>query len=196
MKKGKGSKTAKRADFDIVLSAIRKYLDAGDWRSAILLAIPLFTGLRISEWSKITWSQVLSGELIVAISKDRKTGKVRKIAFSDNAKAIFLQCWHRTGYYNKEMLVFKTPYMSRRQKPYSQTWLNEKIDEICHVEKWPHYTSHSFRKAWGYKMYLALGANQEALLLLQRAFNHSDTQTTIIYLGLADDQIQEAMMTL
>lgn len=191
-----GSKTAKRADFDKVKSAILNYLERGKWETALLLAVPLFTGLRISEWRALTWAELLSDNIVVSIKKDRGTGKVRRIAFGDTARAIFRQCWLLSGYMNQQMLVFKTPYRSKRRLPYSVMHLNSQIQQICQDQKWPHYTSHSFRKSWGYKMYTELGASQEALLLLQRAFNHNNTQTTIIYLGLADDQIEMAMRAL
>ena len=50
--------------------------------------------------------------------------------------------------------------------------------------------SHSLRKTWGFWCWHEAEDKQKALVILQKCFNHSDTLTTMRYIGLLDDEIE------
>lgn len=185
-------KAAIRADFDTVKAAIHGYLANDDWQAAMLLAVPLFTGLRVSEWQGLRWENILQPSMEIGIKKDRGVGKTRTIEFSEDTKAIFRRCYELSGTTHPPKLIFRSKF----NRPYCTLWLNKLVEQVCEEQGWEKYTTHSFRKSWGYKMWQILGANHEALLLLQMAFNHSSPHTTMIYLGLREDVISKAMKML
>lgn len=51
--------------------------------------------------------------------------------------------------------------------------------------------SHTLRKTWGYRIWNAAEDKDRALVLLQFALSHSDTRTTMKYIGILQDDIDE-----
>lgn len=51
--------------------------------------------------------------------------------------------------------------------------------------------SHSLRKTWGFWCWHEAPDKNKALVVLQKCFNHSDTTTTMKYIGLMDDEISD-----
>ena len=51
--------------------------------------------------------------------------------------------------------------------------------------------SHSLRKSFGYWAWHEAQNKEQALVILQACFNHSDTRTTMKYIGLLDTEIQD-----
>lgn len=51
--------------------------------------------------------------------------------------------------------------------------------------------SHSLRKTFGYWAWHNAEDKNKALVVLQRLFNHSSTQTTLRYIGLLDNEIED-----
>ena len=54
--------------------------------------------------------------------------------------------------------------------------------------------SHSLRKTFGYWRWHEAEDKTEALVMLQQTFNHSDTSTTMKYIGITDDKIENLYM--
>lgn len=51
--------------------------------------------------------------------------------------------------------------------------------------------SHSLRKTWGYWMWHNAEDKNKALVTISHCFNHSSTHTTMKYIGLLDEEIEE-----
>lgn len=51
------------------------------------------------------------------------------------------------------------------------------------------FSTHTFRKTFGRYVYEKSGRSNEALLYLNRIFKHNNLDTTMIYLGIRDDEI-------
>lgn len=51
------------------------------------------------------------------------------------------------------------------------------------------FSTHTFRKTFGRYVYEKRNRSNEALLELNRIFRHSNLQTTMIYIGITDDNI-------
>ena len=56
--------------------------------------------------------------------------------------------------------------------------------------------SHSLRKTFGFHVWHNAKNKDKALVLLQRAFNHSSTVVTLEYIGVTDDEIEELYNTI
>ena len=48
--------------------------------------------------------------------------------------------------------------------------------------------SHSLRKTWGYTIWHKSTDKSKALVMLQQCFNHSDSMTTMRYIGILDEE--------
>lgn len=51
------------------------------------------------------------------------------------------------------------------------------------------FSTHTFRKTFGRYVYDKSGRTEKSLLYLNRIFKHKNLDTTMIYLGIRDDEI-------
>ena len=58
------------------------------------------------------------------------------------------------------------------------------------------FSSHSLRKTFGYHQMMMSGNDPRKLLLLQKMFGHSTSMQTLTYIGITDDEISEAYLSL
>lgn len=79
-----------------------------------------------------------------------------------------------------------TQYINRVMK----TWKDKYNLHIGNI------SSHTFRKTFGRYVYDKMNRTEEAIILLQRIFRHSSPQTTMIYIGLRDDEVNKIFDTI
>ena len=119
----------------------------------------------------------------------KKTGKTHLIPIGKNA-AEHLKTLHlRLGEPNKNDCILKgdknggkvvsIQFINKRLK-----WFTKKYD--LNIE---HFSTHTFRKTFGRYVYEKSGRTNESLLYLNRIFKHSSIDTTMIYLGIRDEEI-------
>ena len=51
------------------------------------------------------------------------------------------------------------------------------------------FSTHTFRKTFGRYVYEKMGRSQESLVYLNHIFRHTSIQTTMIYIGIRDDEV-------
>lgn len=95
----------------------------------------------------------------------------------------------------KEGFVFKNIITNQ---PYSIWTVNRQIKyfKFKYKLKIRAFSTHSFRKTFGRHVYEMSENKSEALIRLQRALNHSDPQTTMRYIGLVQDDIDQIYDTI
>lgn len=191
----KKKKKSIRADFSEIKKIINHLANENRYTEALQLAVPMYTSLRASEYKTLTWKHLMDGDNIrMFITKQKKW---RTVTNPTNLKILAMEAYHGMGLANKNQLIFKGKRGPiTKGKPMSTKGLNDRIEALCQEFGLDHYTNHSFRKSWGYEMYIKLGANHEALLYVQEAFGHSNPKTTIIYLGLSEEKIHKAALDL
>lgn len=145
------------------------------------------TGLRFSDVSRLTWGDIVEQKRIVL--SEKKTGKTRAIPIGSNASE------HITQLYNALGKPPKTEYFMATErsdgKPVSIQFINRKLKEMkdrydLDIEN---FGTHSFRKTFGRYVYEKSGRTNESLLYLNRIFKHQNIETTMIYLGIRDEEI-------
>jgi integrase len=57
------------------------------------------------------------------------------------------------------------------------------VKDVCH---------HGFRKSAARHMYEKMGRNHEALLTVQKVLNHSNPNTTLVYIGIDMKRMNDA----
>ena len=86
--------------------------------------------------------------------------------------------------------IFKTP---RKDAPITKQYINKVLKEWKEKYKLEvgNISTHTFRKTFGRYVYEKMNHSNESLVLLNRIFRHSSIQTTMIYIGIRDEEIKD-----
>ena len=144
------------------------------------------TALRVSDILPQTWSDILhKGSLT---KSEKKTGKVRKIPFNLNIQTRIEELYMLLKRPNPNELIFKSKFTGTSISPqYLNRIMKEwKIKYKLNIEN---FSTHTFRKTFGRYVYDTSENKSEALLLLNRIFNHSSIEITKVYICIRKDEI-------
>ena len=77
------------------------------------------------------------------------------------------------------------------KKPISSQYVNRTLKAWIKKYNLPiqNFSSHTFRKTFGRYVYESNGRTEESLIILNRIFRHHSIKTTIIYIGLTDEEV-------
>ena len=168
------------------------FLRKGQLRNYTLVMMGTYTVLRISDLLRLKWSDVYDEEKqefrthITVIEK--KTKKERTIALNPKVLSVLKQCYlHRRGEY-----IFS----NNRKNPNSisrvQAWriIHAAVVKLGIMGK---IACHSLRKTWGYH---AVKSGSVPLAVVVDIYNHSSYEITKRYLGITQDERDEAYLGL
>lgn len=144
------------------------------------------TALRVSDILPLTWSDILhKGSLT---KSEKKTGKVRKIPFNLNIQTRIEELYMLLKRPNPNELIFKSKFTGTSISPqYLNRIMKEwKIKYKLNIEN---FSTHTFRKTFERYVYDTSENKSEALLLLNRIFNHSSVEITKVYICIRKDEI-------
>ena len=144
------------------------------------------TALRVSDILPLTWSDILhKGSLT---KSEKKTGKVRKIPFNLNIQTRIEELYMLLKRPNPNELIFKSKFTGTSISPqYLNRIMKEwKIKYKLNIEN---FSTHTFRKTFVRYVYDTSENKSEALLLLNRIFNHSSVEITKVYICIRKDEI-------
>jgi integrase len=158
------------------ISLIQKLERDGNNSFALLVACGIFLGLRITDLKKLSWDGVLDKDTIELI--EQKTGKRRIIKINGELAAIIKRIYSAEP---KEEPIL----------PLTIQYYNRKLKEIqiLYRLRINHFSTHSFRKTFGRRVWQIDNHSEKSLLLLSEIFNHSGTQITRRYLGIRQEEI-------
>ena len=168
---------------------INKLERDGETKFTLLISTGCYLGLRISDLLDLKWEQLLNKTKVEL--QEKKTGKFRTLTVHPELKEILQRL------YKKEDLsdyIFINRYGT---KPINIQYVNRKLKEI--MTKYNingRYSSHFMRKTLGRRIWNQNNCSEKSLLLLGQLFNHSSIQTTKIYLGIREQEIQNIYLTL
>ena len=187
------------------IDRISSYLISNNrWRDNMLFIIGINFGLRVSDLRMLRFCNLIDEDLTFKTTfpvlelKTKNTRKVkhnRYITINDAViQAVTLYLKHTPG-------VALDDYLFRSQSP-NGCYLNEPIhrnsvDRILKgIEKdmglGIHMSTHTLRKTFGYHQMLMSDNDPRKLLLLSKMFGHSSTVITMQYIGITDDEIEDA----
>jgi integrase len=169
-------------------SLISKLERDGEYKFCLLVAMGVFTGLRISDLLQIKFNQIIETEFLNIIEK--KTKKDRKIKINSDLKEMVERIKLKMNVTNDEQYIFVNKYGT---KPIDKSYVNVKLKELLnkydiHLEG--NVSSHMFRKTLGNRALKLNNYSNESMVLLMELFNHSSPTTTKLYLGVRDSEIQ------
>lgn len=161
-------------------------------RDLALFVVGINAGLRGSDLLVLRWSDVLGRDgairEIIELS-ERKTGNRRKIAVSDAMRQALHGWFHEVGASKRDGLLFP----GRDGAVMSIQRLHQLVNEWAELASLRgNWGSHSLRKTYGYFLY----QQGVGVALLMKMFGHSSQSITLRYIGIEQEDIDEANLNL
>jgi integrase len=153
----------------------------------LYVRVSFCTALRASDVLSLTWSDIINRSSLV--KREQKTGKVRKIQFSQNTQDRFDELYMLMKRPNPAELIF---FNRRTGKPFTIQYINRIIKswKEKYRIKIGNFSTHTFRKTFGRYVYDKNQNKSEALVLLNSILRHTSIDVTKVYIGLRDEEIQ------
>ena len=156
----------------------------------LLLNLGFHAGLRHSDLVRVTKDQLISGKIEL---QAKKTGKPEKRNLPDQFYDLCKQCNIYLGKLDKLPFMnhYKTGfitsgYVARKMKKILR---DMSVDE----EIVKNTATHTMRKTFATELHRILGGGDEATNQVGRLLGHESTRETILYLGLDDEIINNAV---
>jgi integrase len=187
-KKGQNTTTT-YMDWNDFISVITRLEKDENYKFCLLIAIGVFTGLRISDLLSLKYMDLLNGETFSI--KEKKTNKQRSIKINKDLKEIVERIVKKTKVSDLNELIFINKYGT---KAIDKSYVNVVLKEI--VKKYRikldgNVSTHTFRKTLGRRVMEVNNYSNESLVLLMDLFGHSSMSITKRYLGIREQEIHD-----
>lgn len=165
---------------------LRSLEDDKQFKWCIYCTLSFCLGLRISDILKLKWGDVIHQDSLVVTEK--KTGKTKRIPIGGSASERVEYMYKKLG---KPKLAEYVMSNYTGKKPISSQYVNRTLKAWIEKYNLPiqNFSSHTFRKTFGRYVYESNGRTEESLIILNRIFRHHSIKTTIIYIGLTDEEV-------
>lgn len=184
----KGQRTTTTSmNWDDFKSLISKLERDGKFKFCLLIAVGVFTGLRIGDLLKLRFNQFENTEILTI--QEQKTKKTRRIKINADLKEIVERIRGKMGVVDSGQFIFVNRYGT---KPIDQSYVNVKLKEIFkqyNIVLEGNASSHLFRKTLGNRVLRLNNYSNEAIILLMELFSHSSPAITKRYLGIREKEI-------
>jgi integrase len=171
-------------DFKSLISKLER---DNEFKFCLLIAVGVFTGLRISDLLKLQFNQFENTEILTI--QEQKTKKTRRIKINTDLKEIVKRIKSKMGVMDSNQYIFVNRYGS---KPIDRSYANVKLKKIFkqyNIVLEGNASSHLFRKTLGNRVLRLNNYSNEAIILLMELFSHSSPAITKRYLGIREKEI-------
>jgi integrase len=146
------------------------------------------TALRASDVLSLRWSDILGKDELGKM--EGKTEKGRRIKLNNSVKKKIQELYDLL---DKPLTTQPVIYNPRTGKAYTLGHINRLLKTFRFRYKLPikAFSTHTFRKTFGRYVYESNGRSAESLILLNSIFRHSNLETTKIYIGLQQNDIDK-----
>lgn len=165
------------------------------YRDYLLILLGSHWGLRIGDLVRVRWKDVIGKDQIVVV--EGKTKKRRVIYMNARVKEAVEYCYARfqlrDGWSNEQ------PILSNRWgDSLSVSYVNKRLKWIFvrYRINTQNRSSHTLRKTFGRRVWEMHGESDKALVFLSEIFSHSSTSITRKYLGITQEEISDAYLSL
>lgn len=164
-------------------------------RNKLLFLIGINVGIRASDLRLLKWNFFLNEDgtfknsYTIQPKKTRKFGKFITLYFNNTIKSAILNYVEKYPIENLDDYIFES---QRGGEPILERSLWRIVKNTARdagIEQ--NIGSHSLRKTWGYWCWHEAEDKAKALVILQSCFNHSNTNTTMKYIGLLDEEVED-----
>lgn len=144
-------------------------------------------GLRASDVRKLRWEDVLGSRGITVTEK--KTNKTKNIPIGAQPAAFIQKAYTLMGEPPTHTYIFQSHFTDN--KPISIQYINRIVKQwkAKYTLSIDRISTHTFRKTFGHYYWEKSGRSEQSLIELNRVFRHANLQTTMIYIGITNDNI-------
>jgi len=163
-------------DFDLLKKYAINLLPTKNKVLGLYILTGIYTGLRYSDLSQLTFEDMQKDTIII---KEQKTQKNREIRISKELKTI-VSSYPGTGlmFLSNKNTIYTIQSLNRLLKEHLKTLFPKK-----------NISTHSLRKTFGNRVYLMSGKKESSITLLCAVFNHSSESITKRYLGITKEEV-------
>jgi len=165
----------------IMIQQIKDFLMEDSPRNYMLFVLGINSGLRISDILHLQVRDVQGKHIDL---KEQKTKKKKKIRITPQLKREL--SWYIEGKEPKEYL-FKSRKGTNR--PIGRSMAYKILRKAADRYGLKEIGTHTLRKTFGYHFYL----QTKNVAMLQELFNHSSPKITLVYIGINQDTMDNAM---
>lgn len=164
-------------------------------RNKMMFLIGINIGLRASDLITLKWdfffddNEGFKDLYILQPKKTKKQKKFVKLYFNQTVKKAIEDYIEEYPIENMNEYMFKSRKGDNHITEISLGRIVKDIAEEAGIKK--NICSHSLRKTFGFWAWHNAEDKNKALVTLQMLFNHSDTQTTMRYIGLLNSEIED-----
>ena len=166
-----------------ILEDFKDQLQAWDLRNWLFFVVGISTGLRISDILPLRVRDV-TGKYIKL--HEKKTKKYRKILINKRLRSYFDYYFYEYDWLQPDDFLFES---QRRGKPITELSAWRILKRIGNIMGLEDIGTHTMRKTFGYHFY----QRTKDIATLQTIFNHSSQRDTMIYIGIIQENIDEAI---
>ncbi|RNC98251.1 tyrosine-type recombinase/integrase [Lysinibacillus halotolerans] len=160
------------------------YFKENNMRDYVMFMVGIHTGLRISDILLLKKKDVLGTHIMLF---EKKTGKQKRFIIPRPLKKIlddYIKDLRNTDYLFKSQKTTS----SGKQKPIDRTRAYRILQEAAIAIGYPEpIGTHSMRKTFGYNFY----SKYKEVASLMKIFNHNKETTTLFYIGVGQDDLDE-----
>lgn len=163
---------------------IAEYLRDQSERNYLLWMFGIYSALRVSDILKQRVRDVRDKNYL--IMREQKTGKEKKLVINKKLRKAIDD-------YIKDKPDYEFLFKSKRgNNPITRQQAYNILRSAAEEFGVYHVGTHTMRKTFGYHMY----QKTKDAAMLMKIFNHSDIHTTLRYIGVEQDHINDAMAKL
>ena len=164
-------------------------------RNKLLFLIGINVGIRASDLRLLRWNFFMNEDgtfkrsYTIQPKKTKKHGKFVTLYFNNTIKQAILNYIEKYPVEDLNEYIFVS---QRGGQPIVESSLWRIIKDTAKeagIEQ--NVGSHTLRKTWGFWCWHNAEDKAKALVVLQSCFNHSNTNTTMKYIGLLDDEVED-----
>lgn len=169
---------------------VQALIDEKKYWWACYCILSFCTGLRYSDVCRLRWCDVLDQRKIIITAK--KTNKPHVIPIGQNASDHFDTLYIKMGKPSKNDVILAGT-KGTEGKAVSIQYINRTLKSwaVKYELDIENFSTHTFRKTFGRYVYDKGGRDEKTLLYLNRIFKHTSLDTTMIYLGIRDEEISD-----
>lgn len=184
---------------------ISEYLiSRGKYRDNMLFIVGINFGLRVSDLRKLRFSNLINDDctfrdrFAILEQKTRNTRRVRKNRYitinTAVVEAVTLFLEHKPGVRLSDyMFQSESTNGLNHGSPISKVSIDRMLKGVARdLGLGNRMATHSLRKTFAYHQMVMSGNDPRKLLLLQKMFGHSTAAQTLDYIGITEEEIDEA----
>ena len=177
-----------KAVINRIAEALKDDQTAAGKRRYLLYMFGLYLGRRISDLLKLKVGDVFGKDKFVI--KEKKTGKQIELFITKSLKAAIKDRLSGLAADDYIFASSRSDRITKKQKAIDRRTAYRDIQAIKAIGNFPadyNLGTHTLRKTFGYHYYQAT----HDIAGLMKLFNHTKEETTLIYIGIASDEVKQ-----